>query len=327
MGVLLYGLVVVVWGLTWIAIKNQLGEVSPAASICYRSAAAAFLLFAFLAFRRMPLKYSLRNHMRMLLIGALMFSVNYLFLYAAEQHIPSGLVALIFAMTLPLNVFNAAIFLGRRVGRAVVVGAMVGMLGMSMVFWNDLANFDVNSDSSWGIGQAFLAALCFSLGNIVADRAQTAGVPIVQSEAYGLAYGAIILVPVTLLAGGFTFDTGAPYVISLTYLVIFGSIVGFGTYLTIIGRIGAERAGYVTVLFPIVALVVSTLFEDYRWTTTALIGALLILLGNAMVSTPPELLRKLVNQMKPQLRRVPALDVTHTTSTSDEEQPVQTRNR
>lgn len=293
MGVLLYGLVVLVWGLTWIAIKYQLGDVPMAASIFYRSAAAALLLFAWLWLRKAHMRYSLKNHGRMVLIGAFMFSVNYLFLYASEQHIPSGLVALIFAMTLPLNVFNAAIFLGRRIARTVVIGTLVGLLGMALVFWRDVANFDANGDSLLGIAQAFGAAFCFSLGNIVSDRAQSDGVPIVQSEAYGMLYGAALLVPAVLLTGGFSFDFGAPYVLSLTYLVVFGSIVGFGTYLLIIGRIGAERAGYVTVLFPIVALAVSTFVEDYRWTLTAMLGALLIVVGNAVVSTPPAVLNRL----------------------------------
>ncbi|MEC3978265.1 DMT family transporter [Amycolatopsis sp. H20-H5] len=294
MSLVLYGFVVLVWGLTWIAIKYQLGEVPMAASICYRSLGAALLLLGYVAIRKLPMRFGPRDHLRMALIGTLMFSVNYLFLYAAEQHIPSGLVALVFAMTLPLNVVNSAIFLGRRVQRTVLVGGVVGLSGMAMVFWVDLAGFSLTNTTTLGVIEAFCAALCFSLGNIVSDRTQEAGVPIVQSEAYGLLYGSLILAVVAAFNGGFAFDTGLPYVAALTYLIVFGSIVGFGLYLSIIGRIGAQRAGYVTVLFPIVALLVSTFVEGYSWTGYALAGAVLIVVGNALVNTRPETLRRLL---------------------------------
>jgi drug/metabolite transporter (DMT)-like permease len=292
MSALYYAFVVIVWGLTWIAIKNQLGDVSEVASICYRSAGAGLILFIYLLIRKLPMKFSWRDHVRMFLIGTFMFSVNYLFLYGAEGHIPSGLTALIFAMTLPLNVINSAIFLRRRIARSVVIGGLIGVFGMVLVFWTDLSGFSLSNGTLLGMVEAFLAALCFSLGNVVSDRAQFRGVPIVQSEAFGLAYGTLILAVSALFTGGFSFDPGLHYTLSLGYLIVFGSVVGFGLYLSIIGRIGAERAGYVTVLFPVVALLVSTVFENYHWTSAGLAGAACILIGNAIVATPPEIINR-----------------------------------
>jgi len=284
--VLLYGVVVLLWGSTWPAIRYQVEDVPIAASICYRSGLAAVLLLAYLALRHRPMRFRLRDHAGMVLMGVLMFSGNYLFLYAAAQRITSGLVALIFAMTLPMNVINSAIFLGRRIALSVVAATAVGCLGLTMVFWHDVVGFDLSRRSTRGVLLPLGAALCFSLGNIVSERTQRTGVPVVEAEAYGLAYGALLLAPVALLTEGFRFDLSARYVASLGYLVVFGSIVAFALYLGIVGRVGADRAGYVTVLFPIVALAWSTLIEHYVWTFRAVVGAALILIGHALVITP-----------------------------------------
>lgn len=296
MNILLYGVVVLVWGSTWIAIAAQVESVPIAASICYRSAAAGLLLFAYLWVRRARMRFSLRVHRDMVLIGALMFSGNYLFLYGAEQRIVSGLVAVIFAMTLPLNILWASIFLNRKLDVAVIFAAVLGMVGITLVFWNDITGVGHGSRALLGAGLALGAATCFSLGNLVSARAQRAGVPVVESEAYGLVYGAILLLPVVFATGGFRFDPSLSYTLSLGYLVIFGSILGFAFYLTILGRIGTARAGYITVFFPIVALVWSTLLEDYEWTATAAIGATLILLGSALTLTPTSRLSALVRR-------------------------------
>jgi drug/metabolite transporter (DMT)-like permease len=279
---LVYSTVVVVWGSTWLAIAHQVGEVSAAASVCYRSAAAAVLLFLYLWARRAQFRYGWRDHVSMAFIGASMFSCNYLFLYAAESRIASGLVALIFALTLPLNVILSAVVLRRHIGVRVLLAMVIGLVGIVMVFWSDLTGVDLGGEATVGILLTLGGTTCFSIGNIVSDHSQRRGVPVVQSEAYGLAYGALLLVPITLLTGGFGFEWTASYLLSLGYLVVFGSIIGFAFYLTILGRIGAERAGYITVLFPIVALLWSTLFEDYTWTVRAAAGALLILAGSAL---------------------------------------------
>jgi len=226
--------------------------------------------------------------------------------------IPSGLVALIFAVTLPLNVVNTAFFLRQRVEPIVIMASVIGISGIALVFWSDLTSAPDHGDSVRGIALTLGAAMCFSLGNVVSDRTQRAGVPVVQSEAYGLAYGAIALVPVTLVTGGFRIDLRAPYLLGLGYLVIFGSVVGFTLYLRIVGRVGAERAGYITVLFPIVALVWSTLLEHYAWTVRAFVGALLILIGCALVVTPKGLFDRIMSRDAPRAN-TPLAGTTDTT--------------
>jgi drug/metabolite transporter (DMT)-like permease len=133
--------------------------------------------------------------------------------------------------------------------------------------------------------------VCFSLGGIVAARNQAAGLSIRGSTAWAMVYGVILLSFFALVNGRrFTFDPHPPYVLSLLYLSIIGSVIGFVSYFTLVGRIRAEKAAYATVLFPIVALTISTLFEGYHWTVTAFVGILLTLAGNVLVlmkSRPP----------------------------------------
>ena len=283
---MLYFVVVLVWGSTWIAIAHQVGDVSNAASICYRSAAAGLLLFAYLVVRRARLRFTVRQHVLMAIIGITMFSCNYLFLYAAEQRIPSGLVAVLFAMTLPLNVINSWLFLHRPIPWQVLVATTVGIAGIAVMFWDDVSGAHFDGTTLLGVALALGGATCFSCGNIVSAFSQSEHLPVVQAEAYGLVYGALVLIPVTLATGGFGFSTTGGYLWSLGYLILFGSILGFGFYLTILGRIGAERAGYITVLFPVVALIWSTLFERYVWTVHAVVGALIVLAGSALAVTP-----------------------------------------
>ena len=129
-----------------------------------------------------------------------------------------------------------------------------------------------------------IATYLASLGNIVSARNQKHGIPVVQSNALGMAYGAALMAVYALASGvGFDYDPRPSYTLSLLYLSIFGSILAFGSYLTLIGRIGAGRAAYAAVLFPVIALALSTLFEDYRWTWRAGFGFALVLLGNYVV--------------------------------------------
>ncbi len=132
----------------------------------------------------------------------------------------------------------------------------------------------------FGLGGTLLA----STGNIVAARNQREQFPVLQTNAFGMGYGAILMIAIALIAGvPFRFETTPSYIASLVYLALFGSVIAFGAYLTLLGRIGADRAAYSSLLFPLVALGISTLFEGYQWSTPALVGVLLVLAGNFLV--------------------------------------------
>ncbi len=280
---LLYGTAVLIWGSTWLAIHFQLGEVAPEWSVAYRFTLAAALLMAYCLQRGWSLRFSLRDHGFLALLGLFLFSLNYLTLYLATAYMTSGLVAVVHSTIIIMNIVNGALWLGAPVRPRVVAGAALGLVGIVLVFgaeWGEL-----EPDAAWvGLGWALLGTLCASLGNMVAVRNQRRGLPVIQGNAVGMAYGALFMFAVAAMTGRPpTFDWSPAYLVSLVYLAVFGSVIAFGCYLTLLGRIGADRAAYATVLFPVVALTLSWLFEDYRWTSTTLAGLGLVVLGNVLV--------------------------------------------
>jgi drug/metabolite transporter (DMT)-like permease len=284
--VLLYLITVFIWGTTWLAIKFQLGVVAPELSIAYRFAVASVLLFIFSFVRRLSLRFDWRTHGFMALQGLLLFSINYIMVYMAEIYLTSGLVAIIFSMLIIMNVIFGAILLHNPVRLRVVIGAVVGLCGLTLVFWPELSSFDVSSELALGMILAFMGAVSASLGNIVSARNQVHKLPIIQTNAFGMAYGAAFMLVLALFRGAkLEFDPSADYVVSLLYLAVFGSVVGFGSYLTLLGRIGPDRAAYVTVLFPVIALLLSTLFEGMTWSLTQFAGVALVIIGNVIVLT------------------------------------------
>jgi drug/metabolite transporter (DMT)-like permease len=280
----LYLITVLIWGSTWLAIKFQLGVVSPELSIAYRFGLAASILLIFSVVRRLNLRFDLKTHGFFALQGLLLFSFNYVLVYLAEGYLTSGLVAIVFSLIIIMNVIFGAIFLHNPIRLRVVIGGIVGLLGLSLVFLPELTSFDLSSEIALGIILAVIATVSASLGNVVSARNQRHKFPVVQTNAFGMLYGAGIMFLFAIFRGTqLEFDLSIGYVASLIYLAVFGSVIAFGSYLTLLGRIGLDRAAYVTILFPIIALLLSTFFEDLQWGIPQLFGVGLVLLGNAIV--------------------------------------------
>jgi drug/metabolite transporter (DMT)-like permease len=219
-----------------------------------------------------------------MLLGLLMFCINYLLTYHAQQMITSALAAIAFSTMLWMNMINARLFFGTRSGARVVIGSIIGVTGIVVLFYPEVSTLSLTDSTLLGAAFAVLGAFTASLGNMVSQNAQKRGLPVVQSNAWGMAYGAAFT-GMTAVARGqsFDFDPSAGYVISLLYLTVFGSILAFGAYLTLLGRIGAHRAGYAVVMFPVVALTISVMFEGLQVTGNLLAGVLLVLTGNVFI--------------------------------------------
>lgn len=279
--VLFYLLTILIWGSTWLGIKLQLGTVEPLVSVVYRFSMAAVILLAWCRITRLNMSFSLKNHGFMALQGALLFGFNYWLFYVAELHLTSGLAAVIFSTVLVMNMVNGFLFLKTPFDVKVIAGGALGLVGIIMVFRPEVAGFHLGDGGVTGVLLAFAATYMASLGNIISARNQKQGVPVIQTNAYGMTYGAVFMFLVVLFMGkSLTFVVSFAYIGSLIYLAVFGSIVAFGCYLSLIGRIGADRAAYATLIFPIVALVISTIWENYHWTLESVTGVLLILSGN-----------------------------------------------
>ena len=275
---------VAIWGSTWLAITFQLGKVAPEASVTYRFLLASLLVFAYCRARGLPLRYSARQHLWVALMGVLMFSVSYIFVYYAERHVVSGLVAVGYSASPMLGLIGMRVFFGTPMTRLLVAGALLGMVGIALVFWPEFAKLQGDRDTALGALHTIIAVLVSALGSIVAQRNSKAGHPLWQSMAWGMLYGAIFSLGVTIATGQpLGFEPTVPYVLSLLYLAVLGSILAFAAYLTLLHRVGAARAGYIGVMVPIVALVISAAFEGFRWHALTWLGIAVSVAGNVIV--------------------------------------------
>jgi drug/metabolite transporter (DMT)-like permease len=276
-----------IWGTTWFAIKFQLGTVAPEASVAYRFLLASLLVFAWCALRGIPLRFGARTHAGLLLLGLLQYALNYVLVYRAEAHLASGLVALIFGMLVLWNLLGGRLLLGTPLRAPVVAGALTGLVGVTLVLWPELAHLHGGPSQATGVVLAVLATAVASGGNLLSQRIFQRGVPVVSSTAWSMLYGALAVAASCAGRGvPFTFDLGAPYLLSLGYLALFGSALAFLSYLTLLRRVGAGRAGYTAVIIPVVAMGTSTVFEHYRWTGVGLLGMALVLAGNVLILRP-----------------------------------------
>jgi len=279
-----YILTSLIWGSTWLVITFQLGVVAAEASIVYRFALAALLLMVYTLARRLPMRFTPRQHAFIALQGTFLFSLNYILVYLAEQNLTSGLVAIVFSMMILSNVVLGAIFLRNPIRPRVVLGGVIGVAGLALVFAPELAGFAQGGGWRLGLLLSAAAVLSASVGNILSARNQRAGLPVVQTNAYGMAYGAAVTLVIAVVRGvPFTFDPSPSYILSLLYLAVFGSVIAFGTYLTLIGRMGVDRAAYIGVIFPLVALLLSMLFEGLNLGAVGLVGVALVAAGNVLV--------------------------------------------
>ena len=281
---LLYAIVVLIWGSTWAAIPYQLGVVAEEVSVGYRFgiAAVALYIYALASNRRLALPV---NFVPVVLLqGVLLFCINYFFVYYGTARITSGLVAVVFTMILPLNAIFERLFFGTRIDRRLAIAACLGISGIVMIFWPEVSNLSLEDRTFVGIGLVLIGTTIASLRNMCAVLNTRRELPVIAVNAHAMAFAsALALLLSALIAREIAFSATTGYVVSLLYLAVFGSAVAFGCYLALLRRIGSARAAYSALLFPIVALIISTLFEGYRWTPVAAIGILLTLAGNWLV--------------------------------------------
>jgi drug/metabolite transporter (DMT)-like permease len=281
---ILYTITVLIWGSTWLAIEYQLGVVEPEVSIAYRYAMAAVVLFAWCRFRGLSLRFGIKDHAYFVLLGLLLFCLNYIFAYRAQVYITSALAAIAFSTMLWMNIILSRIIFGTRVTLHVLAGALLGIVGIVVLFAPQIESIAVTDSMFFGSVLALGGALTASCGNMLSQSAQKRQLPVVQTNTWGMFYGAILTGTVALASGhAFNFDATFTYISSLAYLAIFGSVIAFGAYLTLLGRIGAHKAGYVTVMFPVVAVILSVTFEGMQLTGTIVTGTALVLLGNLLI--------------------------------------------
>ncbi|GHA03658.1 membrane protein [Arenicella chitinivorans] len=288
----LYILTVLIWGSTWLAIEFQLGEVHVITSVAYRFVIAAVLMWLFCWLRGIPLRYSLHNHAFMLLLALFNFSLNYAIIYSSQVYLSSAMTSVAFSTMLLMNIVNTRLFFGSKISPRVYIGAIFGIGGILTLFWEDL-HLHQSDNQLIGLSLVLLAALTASIGNMVSVRNSRAGMNVFAVNAWGMLYGALMLILVIAVSDiEFGFSMQPAYVISLLYLSVFGTVIAFATYYLLLNSMGPEKASYSIVLFPVVAVILSSLFEGFVWTGYTILGFCLVLLGNAIVLTPVDRLRR-----------------------------------
>lgn len=285
--VILYIVTVLIWGSTWLAIEFQLGDVPAQVSLVYRFAIAAFVMWCYCMFKGMNMRFSMTDHGFFMVLALCNFGLNYLILYWAQNYLTSAMSSIAFSTLLLMNIVNTRLFFGRRIANRIYIGALLGVVGLVALFWPDIKDLDFSSDAMLGLGLALGGTFLASLGNMASVRNSSNHVGVMQGNAWGMLYGTLALVGVVLLSDAqFTFSTEPSYVISLLYLSLFGTVIAFACYFLLLRDIGPEKASYSIVLFPIVAVILSTIFEGFLWHANTVFGFVMVLAGNAIVLTP-----------------------------------------
>lgn len=289
MNIGLYFAVVLIWGTTWIAIAAQHGEFSPVIGVFWRFMIATVLLFVGLIISKKFKTLSARDHLFCLLQGLCIFGFNFICFYTAVGYINSGLESVIFSMAVLFNAINSRLFFKQQISAWFIPAAFLGLAGMIALFWQSLVSTAIHWQTLWGIGLSILGTFGFSLGNMISIRHQRQQLDVFTTNAYGMLYGTVIMGMLGLiLQQNFFPMVSLTAFIGLGYLAVFGTVVGFTLYFILIGRIGAGRAAYSTLLFPLVALSISTVWESYQWTLSSVLGVILILLGNYVLFSQPQ---------------------------------------
>ena len=270
-----------IWGSTWLAIKYQLGVVAPELSVAYRFGLAAIVLFAWCAATRRSLRFSARAHRDLAALGVMLFGLNYIGIYWAERFVTSGLVAVLFSTIVFMSPVGMRLAFGAPLSARTLIAATMGVAGVTLLFLPELDQASHGGTAGYGVAFALGATVIACGGNLIAIRNHRAGIQTFPATAWGMAYGAFSAALVSVVHGvPWAFDTSPAYLLSLAYLSVFGSIIAFGAYLTLLKRVGGSPAAFVAVATPVIALALSTLFEGYRWTWVAALGAVMAVAGN-----------------------------------------------
>ena len=269
------------WGSTWLVIRDQLGVAPASWSVTYRFATATLAMLAYALVTKTPLRVARDAWPLILLVGVAQFVINFNLVYRAEVYVTSGLVAVIFALLLVPNAILARLFLNQGLSRPFLAGSLVAMVGIGLLFAHELKLDGADNGAVFrGIGLTLLAVLSASVANVAQATERARRIPVATLVMWSMAVGTLAdgaLAWVT--TGPPVFDARPGYIAGVLYLGLAASALAFLLYYRIIREIGAARAAYSSVLIPIIAMTLSTIFEGYRWSVTAALGGALTLAG------------------------------------------------
>ena len=279
--ILLYLLLIFAWSTSWLPLKFQFGVVAPEVSVLWRFIIACSIAFAIAKWRAAPLRFDRLVHMRFAAMGLFIFSTNFTLFYYASAYVASGLLAVVFSTASLMNILLVAVLGHRKPPLIQLSASLVGLSGVALIFWPELM---VSADVLPALLLCVAGTLSFCAGNLVSASLQSRSISVMSSNCWGMFYGCLVLICYALILDHpFIFEVSLIYISGLLWLAIFSSVIAFFCYLTLVGRIGAGKAGYATMVFPVFALLISTFFEAYQWSAFSVFGIMLVLGGNVMM--------------------------------------------
>ena len=287
-----------IWGSTWIVIRDQLGVVPAQWSVTYRFVLAAVAMAAVAKWRGHGLALDRGGMVAAAVIGVTQFCINFNAVYLAERYITSGLVATVFALLLIPNSLLAWGFLGQKPSRRFFWAALVATAGIGLLFVHEYdAHPAASGDIALGIGLTLVGLLAAAVSNVYQAGREAGRHPLLALLAWAMAFGALCDGAIALIvAGPPTFDPRPQYWAGVAYLALAATVLCFSLYIPVVRKIGPGKAAYSSVIVPVIAMALSTAFEGYRWAPIAAAGAVLALGG---------MLLALAGRRRPQLVAAP----------------------
>ena len=280
----LFVITLICWSPTWYVIKFQLGYVDPLVSVFYRFFIAAIIIFIYLIYKKKNLKFSLNHHIWFLLFGICLYSLNYVFFYLSNTYLISAFPAIVFSTIIIMNILGDSFYFKKKPSLKTLIGSTIGMIGIAIIFNDEIFSFSLSNGRHVGLFLALLGTFFASTGNMVHQRNLNNNLASMPSIAYSMLYGSLVTLLITQIKGTeLLFDYSFSYIVSLAYLSIIGSIFAFIFYLKLLEKVGAGRAGYVGALMPVLALLISTVFENLEWQTDLIVGLPILLIGAVLV--------------------------------------------
>jgi drug/metabolite transporter (DMT)-like permease len=276
-----------IWGTTWIVILGQLGTVPPSWSVTYRFLVAGAVMFAYALFTGAPLRIGREGQIFAAIFGIAQFAFNFNFVYRAEAYVTSGLVAVIFALLIVPNTLFARMFLGTKPSGRFYLGAAIAMAGIGLLFLKEYREAAKGSDAVLlGIGLTMTGVLSASVANVMQATKRAAALPMASLLAWGMLWGTLFdAIFAWITVGPPVIEPTLPYIGGVVYLGVAASAVAFMAYFSLIRMIGPGPAAYSSVIIPIIAMGISTVFEGYRWTLLAGAGGALAMAGLVIALT------------------------------------------
>ena len=277
------------WSATWsiIGLTQVNIDLDPTISVFIRFIIAGLIILAYVILTNRKLIFSPKEHLYFFILGIFLYSGNYIFFYHSNVYLPSNIPATVFCLLTIFNILGEKFIFKKTITSKTLSGALLGITGIGIIFYQDFVNFDLNSGTTLGLMFALFATLSASAGNLIAIyNKRNYNIPLLQNVAFAMIYGALVALIVSFIKGAEFYIpiNNFSYLLGLAYLIIFGSIISFLCYIRFIENTSASTGGYIGVVMPILALMISMIFEDVRpdiffltGLPVALIGLLLIL--------------------------------------------------